>query len=156
MAEPKKKRKDHDGTLALRDALYKRIILIAKDEGVGINALAYMIGANASLGSTMKKNKDMSLYTLIRIMYALGYEITISKSDNPIKWSDDKVLTQRYETYKTKQLNAKRRERGQPENSKLIRVRTKGKPANESRVVIISRKSIRDVQDEQDDIFSVT
>lgn len=151
------KRKDDPRTLEIQKDLYSKIKIIANEKELGMAAAAYMIGCNAGMGTRMNKNQDMFLYSFIRLADILGYELVLAKSNMPLDWSKDKVLLQRYEKYKTQQLNAKRKERGLPENGeRLIRVRTKGKPARESRVVIISRKSIKDVHNEQDDIFKLT
>jgi len=148
-----RERKNHPKTLSLRSWLYKKVLKIAKEEKLPISVGAYMIGANSNIGSSIRKNKDISLYTFIRLIYLMGYELAIVKSDTPFNWKEDKLLTQRYNKHKTDKLHAKRRERGLPEGELPTKIRIKRKHDGKY-IEIINRRRLEEAKHEQNDLFS--
>jgi len=147
-----KARKDDPRSLDIRASLYRRVRQIAKEQKISMTAIAAMTGANNNMGRNFLKNKDISLYTFIKAIQILGFEITLSRTDKEFNWKEDKVMMQRYELHKQKQLYAKRAKRGIPLEGRPKAIRIK-RQSDDKYITVISRRQLEQSKREQDDLF---
>lgn len=142
--------KSNPETLAARKKLYASLFQACKEEKTPVNGLAYMVGVNANTVQSMRKNRDMALYSFLRLADALGYEVMLAKKSEVKKWNERPELMSRLVRFKQKQLYAKRKQRNQPTEGFLpVRERVK---LPKSIKTIISRRSLAELQRKQDDI----
>lgn len=138
-------------TLSARKALYKRIFNACANDKMSLNAMAFIAGVNANTIQSIRHNKDMSLYGLIRLANVLGFDVVLAAKSDHVNWKDDEQLVEKYKQFKIKSLDAKRKQRGQPTGDLPIKIRVKRSKGGVT--PIISRSGISEIQFQQSNIF---
>lgn len=135
--------------------LSKRIRAICKMEGVPVGALEAMANVSQpAIRGVQTGKRNFNVVNLLRMMEVLGYEIVLAKRTDARQISQDPDAMLKISQFKTQQLNAKRKERGQPEGRLPTKVRVRKSKVGENTLLIHSRRDILKSAEGANDIFN--